>query len=629
MKNTFSKISIALVIGALFTSCSKFDELNTDPTAANEQQVKPEYFLNNAIIGAQQDPHIGERIFVYNWKTAAHHHYQNFINIGASQDGYNNDYWRYISEWLNNANSAIEIADKKAQDGSAQTYNENLKQVARLWRVYLMSELTDNFGPAPIKSFQGSNPEFNSVKDVYYFMLEELKDASSKIDVNVDGSAIKDYDAAYGFKWENWVRYANSMRMRLAMRMSEVDANKAKTEFESAVATNKFIESSAHNFAVQEKEGWNPLAGVMSLGWNTQIISTTLNNIFIGLGGIETSKQFTNPEILSKIKAEDDFGTKYAQNFSTMSNDPSQGFYADGLPNKMDPRAYKAFFIPGNKTDGDYWAAASEQKATIKVSDSRTDELNTKYTWNAFTGGTWAGKASSIVLRGQNGRLPGMTNKYRTSKQKRVFFASSETYFLIAEAALRGWKTPMSDKAAYEKGITENFAYWEVLGFIADYLNSTNYNRVGTSVKYDHDTEPPQSFTVKYIDAYTNQAKTETIQYPSNTIYKNGLEKNDKLTKIITQKYIATVPYLPLEAWNDHRRLGLPFFENPAVEQPIATIPQLTASNYKQNQVNFFPQRLKYPSNFRNADQENYDKAISLLGGADDVFTPLWWAKKN
>ena len=629
MKNIISKITLALLIGGITVSCSKFEALNSDPTKASEDQVKPEYFLNNSIIGAQQDPHVGERVFVYYWKSASRQNYANVLNIGSDDDSFNADYWRYISEWLNNANSAIDITDLHAEKGLTKPYHENVKQVARIWRAYLMSELTDNFGPAPIQSFQGKNPEFNTVKDVYYYLLEELKDASSKINTTVDGSEVKDYDAAYGFNWDNWIRYANSMRMRLAMRLSEVDVNKAKSEFEAAVATNKFIESSAQNFGVQEKDGWDPLTGVMSRSWNAQILSATMNNLYIGLGGVKTESQFSSAAIKAKVKPENDMGIRYLQHFSTMSNDPSQGYLLDGLPNKMDPRAYKAFFIPGNTSDPQYWSAASNQTATIKVSDSQTDTYNMTNTWNAFSTGTWGGKASNLVVRGQNGRLPGMINRFRTSKEKRLFFASWESYFLIAEAALRGWATPMSDKAAYERGIKDNFEYWGASQFLTEYLASSNYSRVGTSVNYDHITEPGATFTATYKDAYTGATGTTQIAYPSNTIYKNGAVKNDKLTKIITQKYLASFPYLALEAWNDHRRLGLPFFENPAVEQPIATIPQLTAANYTKNQVNFFPQRLRYPSSFRTADQANYDKAVSMLGGEDNLFTPLWWAKKN
>ena len=39
------------------------------------------------------------------------------------------------------------------------------------------------------------------------------------------------------------------------------------------------------------------------------------------------------------------------------------------------------------------------------------------------------------------------------------------------------------------------------------------------------------------------------------------------------------------------------------------------------NQVSFFPQRLRYPSAFRNTDPKGYTKT-SLLGGPDNVFTP-------
>ena len=54
-----------------------------------------------------------------------------------------------------------------------------------------MSELTDNFGSAPIDGFKGVNPEFNSQKDVYYFMLAELKDAAAKIDPSIIGMTEK------------------------------------------------------------------------------------------------------------------------------------------------------------------------------------------------------------------------------------------------------------------------------------------------------------------------------------------------------------------------------------------------------------------------------------------------------
>ncbi|MCK0202920.1 SusD/RagB family nutrient-binding outer membrane lipoprotein, partial [Ornithobacterium rhinotracheale] len=102
-----------------------------------------------------------------------------------------------------------------------------------------------------------------------------------------------------------------------------------------------------------------------------------------------------------------------------------------------------------------------------------------------------------------------------------------------------------------------------------------------------------------------------------------------QLTKIITQKFIAQLPWLPLETWSDHRRLGLPFFDNPAIEQPLPGIPTLNDNNYKESKIEFFPQRLPYPSNLKNNVPKSYRQAVELLGGEDNVHTPLWWAKKK
>ncbi|MGO1596019.1 MAG: hypothetical protein ACTHXT_04405 [Sphingobacterium sp.] len=64
MKNIIIKIGFSLALVAGVTSCSKFDEINVDPLKVNEDQVQIEFLFNNALIGAQQDPHIAERAFV-------------------------------------------------------------------------------------------------------------------------------------------------------------------------------------------------------------------------------------------------------------------------------------------------------------------------------------------------------------------------------------------------------------------------------------------------------------------------------------------------------------------------------------------------------------------------------------
>ncbi len=624
----------SLIACIALSGCNDFEEINVNPLSPNVNQVEPQYFLNNSILGAQQDPNIAERVFVLYWKTAARQHLSTGIAGATDNDSWSVEYWKYISEWLNNANTAIEVANEKKASGNSQPYYDNLIQASRIWRAYLMSEFSDNFGPQPILAFKGSNPSFNSEKDIYYYILDELKDATAKMDLNqpIPGDNIAKYDMAFKMDWTKWVKYGNSMRMRIAMRISEVDPAKAKTEFEAAANSNMFISTSADNFSIAEKPGWDALTGVMSREWNPQLLSATLNNLYIGLGGINSTSQLPASQA-SAIRADNYIGVKYSEQFTTLTNDPSAGYWLDGLPNKIDPRAYKTFYIPGDFSSPiysyypSYTNDATTNSGTLTFANNSTTTINTVNTWNAFTIGNWGVKGQRNGLRGLIGRAPALGKQYRESTNSRIFFASWESYFLIAEAALKGWSTPMSDVAAYNKGIQDSFNYNGVSQFYGQYINSTDYNRDGTSVSYSHTTEPGATHTMQYKDPATNNLVSVAVNYPVNTIYKNGTFKNDKLTKIITQKYLANVPWLPLESWNDQRRLGLPFFENPAIETPLVNLPNINSGNYMTNSIKNFPQRLRYPSSFRNSDPNGYSKAVQLLGGEDAVLTPLWWAK--
>lgn len=635
LNNKLKKSIFVLGMAAVVSSCSKFEDLNKSPHAADDQQVQVEYFINASINGAQMNPDVAERAFVLYWKTAGRQHRLSFFNNGTYDDGYSSAYYNSSAVWITQINDAIKIADDRIAADLAKdqyAYINNLKQVARIWRAYLLSEFSDNFGPAPIAASEGVNPTFVGTKDVYYFCLAELKDASEKLDLEISTpDNVRGHDPAYQYNYANWQKYANSMRLRLAMRLSEVDPAKAKAEFEDAV-NQPLITDMSEAFQVQEMPGWSDLSGVMSREWNSQLLSPTLNNLFIGLGGVESEDQLNNAEMRSKIKAANYIGEKYEDHISTMSNDPSAGYWLDGLPHSIDPRAYKNFIIPGDLTNPDFSRFPSYADNPIITKRNLMGEgeevvksIEGKYTWNAATTGDWGEKGAKNQIYIWEGANPRLAQRFRSSNNQRIFFAPWETYFLLAEAGVRGWSTPGDAKANYEKGIELSFVYNGVSQFLGDYLTSEDYNRVGTSVKWDHVTEPT-SKTITFKNGYTGVAGTATYNYPENTLYKNGTVRNDQLTKIITQKFIAQTPWLPLETWSDHRRLGLPFFENPAIERPLIDMPALNSSNYMTSQVEFFPQRLRFPSGFRNSDPTGYDEAVSLLEGQDAVLTPLWWA---
>lgn len=646
MNKRYKKIYKLSLLALFMVGCSDFEDVNKNPNAADANQVRVEYAINKSITDAQQDPEVAERAFVLTWMGAARMQDPNNsggLTEGSYSDDWNSNYYGQISDWLTSINLAISLADIKLQQGGLNSHDEevipNFKQVARIWRAYLMSEFVDCFGVMPIDGFKGKNPEFESGQKVYDFLLTELNEAASELNLEVTTTDVeKECDRAYKFDFAKWQKYANSMRMRLAMRISEVDPAKAKLEFEDAVK-GAYISELNENFAVQEKDGWDPLAGVMTREWNNFPISATLNNLLVGLGGVTSKEALSDRENASElekhIKPEDYMGIQYNNHMALLTNDPAKGFWMDGLHYRIDPRAYTLYQIPGDFTDVNYckypsWNAnyTIVNRKLLKNEEDKEGlvEIDATFTWNASACGEWGDKGTLNKIYYWPWALPNLKLNYRDHTNKRIFFAAWESYFLIAEAALKNWAVPMSAKTAYETGISKSFDYLGLSHHTAKYLASEDYNNVGTSVKWEH-TVDASNKEMKMIDGYSNTEGTYTYKYPDASKSLYGKSLNDQLSKIITQKYIANTPYLPLEGWSDYRRLGLPFMETPAVEKPIAEMPSLTPNTYDKQNIKFFPQRVKFPSSLENSNPEGYKKAVELLGGPDNVFTPMWWAK--
>ena len=647
----YNKLFFTLAMGAALmggtTSCDDFEEINVSPSVAGKEVVKPYYALNNSIIGAQQSPHEAERIAVYNWASAARISGENstFLSNGRYSDSYNHDYHNsYISNWIKNATLAITLADEKAADLVSEhdiNFNKNVKAFARIWRVVMISEYTDNFGPYPIEAFQGTNPAFNSVQEVYYLMLDELKAAVADIVLSEEPTADEaKSDPIFGYNAEKWAKYGNSLRLRLAMRLSEVDGAKAKSEFE-AVDKNMLIKTLDETAKVKEYNQWNAWAGIYSRSWNIISLPSSMSNILVGLGGVSVSEQ--RPDLAQYTKPMDYLGMQFLDHYADKTDNPTKGYWIDGIPENLDPRALRIYCIPGDKAADNFkdYGSSDIKNTTQPLNDADGEkilDLQGQFTWNYYPAGSrgaWSPKFAKNYAVGSwyDTMLPVLCKTYGgDSESSRIWFGAWETHFLLAEAALYGWSAGTSAEAAYEQGIRVSFENFGVSQYVDAYLQSEDYNRVGVSVKFSH-TEEPASFTANYVNGYTNEAGTITYEYPNAAmgLYKGG-KLNDQLAKIITQKYIAQTPYGTLEMWHAGRRVGLPWFEIPNNETSFVGADMentWTPNSYKEKQSSkVFPQRLRYPSSLQNADPQGYAKAIELLGGADNTLTPLWWAIK-
>lgn len=649
---TMNKLFLGLGFCAGLVSCSDFDEVNTNPTAAGEEYVKPQYALNNSIGQAQMNPGTAERVVVYNWASAARICGEmSFLNVGRYSDDYTSAYYYPdLSSSIKNATLAITAVENQLEAATTTAHEKeffpNVKQFARIWRAYLISEFVDNFGPYPIESFLGENPVFNSEKDDYEFILKELKEAAAAINTSVlPVEAEGKCDPFDNVKYDpvKWQKYANSLRMRLAMRLSNIDKATAQAEFEDAAKGNKIL-TADDMFAVKENDGWDVFSGVYTRSFDDQVLSSTVANLLTNLGGIKVTEQ--RSDLASYVKPANYLGIKYDRHYVANTDNPTKQYWLDGMPENLDPRALKIFCLPDDENAENYIDKYNDRTAkdfVLYTVDENGNPIPNKDNpgeikidatrcWNGYPAGSRGGWSPTLAYNQlvTNGYGPGCTlpmlGKDYCKGKSRIFFAAWETYFLLAEASLYGWNTGTTAKEAYENGIKASFEYFGVSEYVNDYLNSTNYNRVGTSVKFDHTTEPTAE-QMTYVDGYSKEQKTVTYEYPtaSKTLYGKAL--NDHLTKIITQKFIAQTPYLVLEMWSDFRRLGLPFFEIPANESSMTGSDMVNAWNpnsWKDGQKwEFYPQRMRYPSSLENADPEGYKQAVELLGGSDNIITPL------
>ena len=668
---------LALTAGAvaLLASCSDFEEINKNPKAASASDLKPYWALDKAIVSDQQNPNDAERVFVLYWGDIARLDGENSSRaVGRSNDEWAGCLYNLTRNCVTSTNNAIKIADDAIASGElgereTGVFN-NVKAASRIWRVYLMTEFVDSFG-CFTTDFESTSPEYKSVEECYKFMLAELAESVAAIDVNFPAStdAEKKGDPAYQLDPAKWKNFGISMWMRLAMRLSEVEPATAKAEFEKAVAAGPGIRTADGTFRIQEKSGWWDLSGVMSRTWDWLTLSMTTANLMTNLGGAKAEdilkdpgKRFYKDAPLKPETVAEKYGP-YIKDASTYlgihmvdmdgnktyeanTDSPTWGYFFDGIPSKIDPRAFAYYVLPCDYDNRIETGYANFPRHSVPLT-SPIDEANfakapkfdISYAWNGlvcgygyddlFTSKNALYNSSNNEKLNYGKTYPQLQERYRNNNEYRVFFGPWETYFLLAEAAVRGWNAGIGAQTAYEAGIKSSFEYLNVDANYEAYINSEDYNRVGTSVKFTHTAEP-QDYTIEYLDPVSNTMKTMTYKYPvaSKTLYGKAL--NDQLTKIITQKFIANTPWLPLENWSDHRRTGLPFWEMPCGSTEFPYLNGWTKTSYQTGQkVGFYAQRMNYPNSFKNANPTEYKHALELMGMTDEnTVTPLWWAKK-
>lgn len=166
---------------------------------------------------------------------------------------------------------------------------------AKVLRVEGMHRVSDMYGPIIYTKYGQSNSDgsvsFDSQKDAYYAFFTDLDSAINVFTDLVQNDApatFSKFDLVYGGSFAKWLKFANTLRLRLAMRISKADPVKAKAEGEAALANpggllatnddNTIVDLGNNIYPVMEIKSWNdirigaPLACYLN-GYNDARIS--------------------------------------------------------------------------------------------------------------------------------------------------------------------------------------------------------------------------------------------------------------------------------------------------------------------------------------------------------------------
>jgi len=243
-------IYLTVIAAGLFVvqSCTKFEnfgDTNQNPNNATEpitsalltnveSQLGNTIFINGiAVSGALYAQYATETQY-----TEASRYSKPVYNIDAYYSGPMYDLQNII-----NYNSNSETAPKAVANGS----NANQIATARILLAYYYWLLTDTWGDIPYtEALKGNGTiKYDKQSDIYPALIKELKEAVAQFD---GGNAFSG-DILYNGNIANWKKFANSVRLLMALRMSKINPTLAQTEFNAAL-TAGVIQANSENAAL-------------------------------------------------------------------------------------------------------------------------------------------------------------------------------------------------------------------------------------------------------------------------------------------------------------------------------------------------------------------------------------------
>jgi len=281
------KITFLLLLAGIicFTSCTKsFKEMNTDATKLSAV-TKSEYPFMFAY--ALMSPTLSPDNFEVGEGTVAGVYSQFYSQAAHS---FPTDRYVIVQAWnpamwnpvYTQAVPQLKTIIEGSDANSAET------AIANIWWVWCFHRLTDQFGPIPyFEAGSGQRyVQYTPQDSIYFDFFKKLDAAATTLKNHSGEKPFGTYDLVFG-KSANpvgaWIKFANTLRLRLALRISGVNATLAKQQAEAAVAGGVMTDLADDAYMPKSTASYNEYNGLaVTAGWDDIRMSSSMESILKG-----------------------------------------------------------------------------------------------------------------------------------------------------------------------------------------------------------------------------------------------------------------------------------------------------------------------------------------------------------
>ncbi len=228
MKKIFSIILVLTLVYGMTSCTSDFDEINTNPgafTSLTNDDAAGLYGKESrfSFLGGDYQLNQGLHSDLYA---------QHFATIVTY---FSSDRYVYHPNWDAYLWQCILIRTAPYSYKIYEMYDENTAEnaMARICYVYGMEMLCDRAGAIPYGAGSGKAAPFVDQSTAYHAMIEDLTKAAAVLST-ASSSAFASKDRIYEGDCKKWMKFANTMRLRIAMRLVNKEPDYAKTQAEAA-----------------------------------------------------------------------------------------------------------------------------------------------------------------------------------------------------------------------------------------------------------------------------------------------------------------------------------------------------------------------------------------------------------